>query len=1061
MFCSVGNIDRLFMDFQDITEYLHTILSVENDSAIDTFINVNTEDIPDVYLSVISGRSDEEEDINWESDYSAQEKDFADEFSEEYLDDEEVEVSDELPSLVLDVVNRERQVVILGNPGSGKTTLLKYLQHLMAKNSLAGNDSSDIPVYVPLKDLRKDRTLIDILMEYLQRPSFSDLFQQGRLFFLLDGLNEIQPDIYPSAIAAVNWLMERSYNCGLVVTSRLYGYAGQFRLSAYCLEGLTEENIRNYIIRRTDGCELYDQLSENDGQRDILKNPLLLSMVVSIWNTSHNLPTYRVQLYEWFIKYELDKAGIDDSVDRKDVLEVMSRLAFDMRRIGFLSDSCEGLETVIACLVQKDRVDSMTQLLLRSGLLAVTHDNDSFWCISFIHETFQEYFATLYIYQDYQASGKLAIDLSAPEWTETFKLVAELVLLTSSSKSIVRFLSDISVQYSKNSNSLYFNDRMGTLAEILTVCSENSVVVHSWLAQYILFSMSNFLSMPEEERTIDRFKELLEAVAVVRDNDITLFLFRSFRWLKYWLYDEEKVDNPKGKIDTVRFNAMCTYLKRFINKTDIYIVLQNILNEYMIFECIGKRVCRLQALLLENMNEDENRRLYLANGDISALLRTGDLSFIEHEICDRSDLFIPDLNKKLDKLDQEIIYFIYDKLFEKLCEPNKEMLLSLQILPDMIMKAPGLDNLLLTKPQYEVYKISILKACYVVPDEFLSPGYFHLVEYLQENGLSQMKATNLKTLVQTADRKYYVEIIGPDDVASAERLCEKLMVEFIEARLLKMQFNYFNVIECGVDIDIEGCERIGPVFPLSKEIYPIITGNSLLLLCRTKTSYTRMGNKLYICTINGITYKLTLNAKMTKNIISADRPVDLSIRTFGKEKESKAYFLENYYLFRSKNFTPWQWEYLGNAGNDLKATMGVLGRYVSDMDPESRKFGVVKRTGKDFVVVQMRDKSTTVRYPHRFYKLMPGDIVLRYKRSVFLIEETEMINRYAMATGIVVSKNGYDLFIQTDIYNYSKDYYYYDETDSFFVGDVVRFFPLLNNCRKFVDNPMAYGIKKF
>lgn len=1038
------------MNFQDIVEYLHAILSAENESAIDTFINVNTEDIPDVYLSVISGVSED----------STQEKGLADELGEDNSDDERMEVSDELPCLVLDVVKQERQVVILGNPGSGKTTLLKYLQYLMAKNCLAGDNCSDIPVYVSLKDLRKDRTLIDILMEYLHRPSFSDLFRQGRLFFLLDGLNEIQPDIYSSAIAAVNWLMERSHNCGMVVTSRLYGYAGQFRLPAYCLEGLTEENIRNYIVRRTDGCELYNQLSENDRLRDTLKNPLLLSMIVSIWNASHNLPAYRVQLYEWFINYELDKAGINDSADRKEILEVMSRLAFDMRRIGFLSDSCEGLESVIACLVQEDRVDSMTQLLLRSGLLAVTRDNDSFWCISFIHETFQEYFAALYIYQDYLVSGKLTIDLSAPEWTETFKLMAELALLTSSSESIVRLLSDASAQYSEISNSPYFNDRIGALAEILTVCSENSIVVHRWLAQYILFSMFNFLSMPENERTIDRFKELLEAVTVVRDNDINLFLFRSFRWLKYWLYDEEEVDKSKCEIDTVRFNAMCTYLKRFINKTDIYIVLQNVLNEYMIFECIGKRVCRLQAILLENMNEDESRKLYVACGDISALLRTGDLSFIEQQICDKTDLYIPDLNKKLAKLDQKIVYFIYEKLFEKVCEPNKEMLLSLQILPDMIMKAPGLDNILLTKPEYEVYRISILKACYVVPDEFLSTDYFHLIECLQESGLSQMKATNLKTLVQTADNKYYIEIIGPDDVASAERLCEKLKVEFIEAGLLKMQFNYFNVIECGVDIDVEGCERIGAVFPLSKNIYPIITGNSLLLLCKTKTSYTRQGKKLYSCIINGITYKLTLNAKMTKNIIFADRPVDLSFRFFRGQKESKAYFLENYYLFRAKKFTPWQWEYLENASNDIKATMGVLGRYLSGMEPESRQFGVVKRTGKDFSVVQMWDKSTTVRYPHRFNQFMPGDIVLRYKKNVFLVEDIEMIDRYAMATGIVVSKNGYDLFIQTDVHNYSKDYYYYDETNNFSVGDVVRFFPLLNNCRKFVDNPIAYSIKK-
>lgn len=77
--------------------------------------------------------------------------------------------------------------------------------------------------------------------------------------------------------------------------------------------------------------------------------------------------------------------------DRQIVVDSLSRLAYSMRSYGYLSDSITGLDSIVSDWMDPDRVGEVTRMLMDSGLLSVTSKGIDFWCISFIHETFQEY----------------------------------------------------------------------------------------------------------------------------------------------------------------------------------------------------------------------------------------------------------------------------------------------------------------------------------------------------------------------------------------------------------------------------------------------------------------------------------------------------------------------------------------------------------------------------------------------------------------------------------------------------------------------------------------------
>lgn len=237
------------------------------------------------------------------------------------------------------VFERERLLVVLGDPGSGKTTLLRWLawvtsgglpetaRHLGVRERL-------LPVYAPaarLLSMRKGAA--DSCMDLLARCCGSDTgvdedsiktaleqrMAKGELLLLIDGLDEMpEANEREEASRLVSTLVSTYPGNRMVTASRIVGYPGVTASGAeeVILEPLTLEQTKR--LARSFYVEFYssqdfpeaEKLGTEKGGglaaalalRQNLSvfagNPLLLTLAALVHVQLGELPRFRVKLYD-------------------------------------------------------------------------------------------------------------------------------------------------------------------------------------------------------------------------------------------------------------------------------------------------------------------------------------------------------------------------------------------------------------------------------------------------------------------------------------------------------------------------------------------------------------------------------------------------------------------------------------------------------------------------------------------------------------------------------------------------------------------------------------------
>lgn len=1047
------SINLNIMLIQNLADYLHDLLDHLQDG-LDSFVSVGANEMSDAFLMAI--HDNPSEDFSSPNDVNGSVNEYDD------TDDNEL-MTDTFDSVrsAMDVIFQERQAVILGNPGSGKTTLLLYVLKSIAYQCLNSGETTDVPVYIPLKELSRTDTLEDRLTELSTSSALADAFKQGRVFLFLDGLNEVQPSEYDAVIGAINRYMKASPNSGLIVTSRLYGYAGQLDLPTFLLQELTNELIGTYILNRIRDNRLLQYVMDHEALLGLARNPLLLNMLVSIWQVHGELPEVKLHLYEQFISYQLSKAGIVSDRDRQMVADSLSRLAYSMRRYGYLSDSLVGLDAVVSDWVGEDKAEQVTRMLMASGMLSVTCKGSNFWCISFMHETFQEYYSTLFIYRKYVATDSLCEDLSLPEWEGTLQMLTESISLNDGPDRLSRFMQQLAGQFAMGSQTAFFNDHIDKMFRTLSACSSHCTFLLDWMAQYLLFNMANFLNLPYEYRTIYRFEALVDSIATLDCAPVNTLLFRSYRWMQYWLYENETVEQLGKYVHTPWLKVITRHIARISNKLDVYQAMLAVKKEFGCFEIIHARLQYLQVFLSNIMDTTECKSLYRIAGDMDALLRTNDFDFIEKETAGKTDLEFPRLINSLRAMDKKNISLFYLKIFDRLDDIGKKTLLSVIYLPDFIMRSPGLDELLLASPVFADYQKQILMACHAVPPCYLSPYYFNMVQELcRTTGFHKCFFTIKEWYRNPAGIRYF-EMLIPSLVDESSVEFKSTKVVCSDAVLRRIQLNRFTIVGQTVEPFQGDVKVIEPDYATLTEVIPVKEGDEICFLHAKKTSFRPDPEKRFGVRLDGISYILQFKSRATVNMILSSELTNKVIPLYSSQSLFRNIYRSYYYLFRNESLQPWQLESISGLAYGEKTKWGVIGLTLnskSKMNVDA--LGIVKYVQSDRAVVHFHNKAVVKRFPIRFVDLQPGDVVLSYRSFIHKIMNRKLVDELAMVHGTVISKNGSNLFISTETNEYNGDYYYYDNKNCFEVGDRVRFFPVLNQAKHFHGKPMACFVKK-
>ncbi len=339
-----------------------------------------------------------------------------------------------------EVLQRFQDIVLLAPPGGGKTTALMRLALDLAEEGLQpGSDPSlPLPIFARLGGLRRGESLESLLqrelanasltifrkgIKYVQLPAhrqlaalLPELFTNGRVVLLWDGLNETPADLFRPTVTAIHDLAAtftptiHGSNTS-VTTCRIEDFTALLDEQESAAPPPLQQVLLGELDSSTTEALIVSQLGVEAGQRmlialaqpqhqalrSLVRTPLLLKMLCEVYAFEQKLPTNRGKLLEAFVqtRWEWESQRQSDRwIARTRQEKVLARLAFAMTE-GYGRGTSVDWKWARRTISQVDDTiepEQFQQLAQAADMLEVL---DSGQTVRFSHQLLQEYFAAL------------------------------------------------------------------------------------------------------------------------------------------------------------------------------------------------------------------------------------------------------------------------------------------------------------------------------------------------------------------------------------------------------------------------------------------------------------------------------------------------------------------------------------------------------------------------------------------------------------------------------------------------------------------------------------------
>lgn len=337
---------------------------------------------------------------------------------------------------LLDVVQTEAQLVLVGASGSGKTTTLHQLAHEYATRYLAPPATptlSPLPILVSLSGYVGE-SIPDLIQgalataDQVTTPAeIEALTRRQSVLLLLDNLGTLSEEAAADLLPRLRRWITQHPRAGLVVTTTRFADAQTLGLATFRLDPLTAEQVESLLtttagLSRPEVLAVMNGLPE--GVRHLLVSPLTLTLIAYAYRQHPaTLPHAQGLLYETVVAGLLEfnatqHALVTSPADRRQLLATLAcRLIEEqitvISPLGLTRLLAEWLPgTPSAVTLKGIRAD-----LLHSGVLHPTLEGD----IEFIHPSFRAYFAALTL-----TPADLPRRIDQPAWRESLILWASL-----------------------------------------------------------------------------------------------------------------------------------------------------------------------------------------------------------------------------------------------------------------------------------------------------------------------------------------------------------------------------------------------------------------------------------------------------------------------------------------------------------------------------------------------------------------------------------------------------------------------------------------------------------
>jgi hypothetical protein len=303
----------------------------------------------------------------------------------------------------LEVRRSMQSIMVVGAAGYGKTSFCRWNALLDAQEFR--NGSNVLPVYVPLHQLSNNKaaTFEEAFLKAGGKSALiGDHGEAHRIRLYLDGLDEV-----PSAaqrrhlVALARQAHESDKHVQIILTARDYIIAPWLswlpKLYLSDLGQQSQDELAERWFRESKSVlrAFKAQLVKTSSLSDLMKVPLLATLIILVYKQTRSLPENKARLYSTFVEllsggWDLAKGVLRSSRYGRSVkVMVLSQLAASAHSEGKKFFDVSMVNAAIRSVVSKISKQEMPELtseLLMDGILARSADE-----FFFAHLSFQEF----------------------------------------------------------------------------------------------------------------------------------------------------------------------------------------------------------------------------------------------------------------------------------------------------------------------------------------------------------------------------------------------------------------------------------------------------------------------------------------------------------------------------------------------------------------------------------------------------------------------------------------------------------------------------------------------